>query len=69
EARDGTLEEQEYTLYRDMRSWVAAFRFKIRDNRQGPMDFSVSFGLQLKMMASPELGGDADTWNFSPTIS
>jgi lipopolysaccharide assembly outer membrane protein LptD (OstA) len=69
EARDGTLEEQEYTLYRDMRSWVAAFRFKIRDNREGPMDFSVSFGLQLKMMASPESGGDVDTWNFSQTIS
>lgn len=68
EARDGTLEEQEYTLYRDLRSWVAAFRFKVRDNREGPMDFSVSFGFQLKMMASPVLGGDVDDMDYYQTM-
>lgn len=68
EARDGTLEEQEYTLYRDMRSWVGAFRFKVRDNRQSPTDVSVSFGMQMKVMAPPQVGADVDKWDYYQTI-
>lgn len=68
EARDGTLEEQEYTLYRDMTSWVGALRFKVSENRNGPTDFSVSLGFQLKVMASPNLGGDVDKLNFYQTM-
>ena len=68
EARDGTLEEQEYTLYRDMTSWVGALRFKVSENRNGPTDFSVSLGFQLKVMASPNLGTDVDKLNFYQTM-
>ncbi len=60
EGRDGTLEEQQYTLYRDLNTWVGAFRFKVRDNRNGPTDLSVSFGMQMKLMAQPQLGKDID---------
>ena len=68
EGRDGTLEEQEYTLYRDFRSWVGAFRFKVRENRNGPTDFSVSLGLQMKMLAQPKVGVDVDKWDYERTI-
>ncbi|MBO7106765.1 MAG: hypothetical protein J6W73_00865, partial [Verrucomicrobia bacterium] len=62
------LEEQEYTLYRDMTSWVGALRFKVSENRNGPTDFSVSLGFQLKVMASPNRGADVDKLNFYQTM-
>ncbi|HEV8541654.1 MAG TPA: LPS assembly protein LptD, partial [Verrucomicrobiae bacterium] len=48
EARDGTLEEQYYTLYRDFRSWTGALTFRVRDNRAQGMDYAVAFTFQLK---------------------
>jgi LPS-assembly protein len=35
EARDGTMEEQIYTMYRDFRSWTGALSFRIRESRGG----------------------------------
>jgi hypothetical protein len=32
EATDGRMEEQFYTLYRDLRSWTAALTFRVRDS-------------------------------------
>jgi lipopolysaccharide assembly outer membrane protein LptD (OstA) len=52
EARDGTMEEQYYTLYRDFRSFTGAFTFRVRDQRVGPMDYTIAFTMQLKMKPS-----------------
>jgi hypothetical protein len=48
EAKDGTMEEQYYTVYRDFRSFTGAFTFRVRDQRTGPMDYTVAFTMQLK---------------------
>lgn len=48
EARDGTMEEQYYTLYRDFRSFTGALTFRVRDQRVGPEDYTVAFTIQLK---------------------
>lgn len=48
QARDGTLEEQAYTIYRDFRSWTGALTFRVRDNRVGPKDYTVAFTFSLK---------------------
>jgi len=54
EARTGTLQEQAYTFYRDMRSWTAAVTFRERDNPTGPTDYSIAFTFSLK--ARPRYG-------------
>jgi hypothetical protein len=48
EARDGTLEEQQYTLYRDLRSWTSALTFRVRDRRTASTDFTVAVTFSLK---------------------
>jgi hypothetical protein len=58
EARDGTLEEQYYTLYRDFRSWTGALTFRLRDNREGPTDFTVAFTFNLKAFPRFDLRDD-----------
>ncbi|MDX1952029.1 MAG: LPS assembly protein LptD [Verrucomicrobiota bacterium] len=58
EARDGTLEEQYYTLYRDFRSWTGALTFRVRDNRSGPTDFTVALTFSLKATPSRSVGSD-----------
>ncbi len=59
EARDGTMEYQYYTLYRDFRSWTGALTFRVRDNRFGSDDFTVAIALSLKAMPRFGLGRDA----------
>ena len=61
EARDGTLEEQYYTIYRDLRSWTSSLTFRIRDNRSNPTDFTVALMLSLKAYPRWGLGQDKDT--------
>jgi lipopolysaccharide assembly outer membrane protein LptD (OstA) len=58
EARDGTLEEQQYTIYRDFRSWTGALSFRIRDNRVGPTDYGVAVTFSLKAVPRYKLGDD-----------
>ncbi|HXT40292.1 MAG TPA: LPS assembly protein LptD [Candidatus Angelobacter sp.] len=58
EARDGTLEEQYYTLYRDFRSWTAALTFRVRENRIGPTDYGVAATFSLKAIPRFKLGDD-----------
>lgn len=48
EARDGTLEEQYYTVYRDFRSWTGALTLRLRDHRTGRTDYAIAFALSLK---------------------
>jgi hypothetical protein len=60
EARDGTFEEQQYTIYRDLRSWTAALSFRLRENRVGRRnDFTVALTFSLK--AFPRFGLGSDT--------
>ncbi|MBI3417751.1 MAG: LPS-assembly protein LptD [Verrucomicrobia bacterium] len=61
EARDGTLEEQYYTVYRDLRSWTAALSFRVRDSRTGVNDFTVGFTISLKAFPRFGLGRDRNT--------
>lgn len=59
EARDGRMEEQYYTVYRDFRSWTGAVTFRLRDNRNEAEDFTVAFTLSLKMRPRLAVGADA----------
>jgi hypothetical protein len=60
EISDRTLEEQYYTVYRDFRSWTGALTFRVRDNREDDLDFSVAFTFQLKAFPRFRSGADRD---------
>ncbi len=64
EARDGTLEEQYYTLYRDFRNWTGALTFRVRDDRQHGMDYAVAVMFQLKAFPRFRLNQDANEHSF-----
>jgi LPS-assembly protein len=59
EARTGRMEEQSYSLYRDLRSWTTALTFRVLDNGTGPQDFSVALTFSLKAHPRFALGDDA----------
>lgn len=59
EARTGTLQEQDYSIYRDLRSWTAALTFRVLQNIVGPADYTVAFSFSLK--AFPHYGQGYDT--------
>ena len=59
EARDGHMEEQYYTLYRDLRSWTTSLTFRVRDNRRGSQDFTIGFQISLKAFPRFKMGQDA----------
>ena len=61
EAETGLLEEQRYSIYRDLSSWVASFGGIIRDNN-GVKEYGLLFTVTLK--AFPKFGVDL---NFDPT--
>jgi hypothetical protein len=61
EATSSILEEQRYSVYRDLSSWVASFGGIIRDN-QGVKEYGLLFTVTLK--AFPKFGFDL---NFDPT--
>src|SRR6266487_1287181 len=63
EATTGLLEQQRYSIYRDLSSWVASFGGVIRDNK-GVKEYGVLFTVTLK--AFPKFGFDL---NFDPTSS
>ncbi len=58
EADDGRLEEQAYSIYRDLRSWTAALTFRVLDNLTGPKDYTVAFTFSLKAFPRYGLGAD-----------
>ncbi|MFM8470489.1 MAG: LPS-assembly protein LptD [Limisphaerales bacterium] len=60
EARDGRMEEQYYTLYRDFRSWVGALTFRVRDLRNGSQDYTIGVTFNLKAFPRYKLGQDSD---------
>lgn len=58
EAKDGRMQEQAYTLYRDLRSWTSALVFIVRENTTGPTDFTFAFTFSLKAFPRYPLGSD-----------
>lgn len=64
ESRDGTMEEQMYTIYRDFRSWTGALTFRARGNRKGPDDYSVAFTFSSKSFPTRKVGTDASAPSF-----
>jgi LPS-assembly protein len=59
EARTGIMQEQAYTVYRDLRSWTTALTFRLRENPTGPDDLSVAITFSLKAFPRMGLGRDA----------
>ncbi len=57
-AVDGHLQDQFYTVYRDMRFWTAALTFRVTDNQGAPVDYTVGFSFSIK--AHPKYGVGAD---------
>ena len=57
-AENGRLQEQDYTIYRDLRSWTGALTFRVVDNGNGPTDFTVAFTFSLKVTPKTHVGGD-----------
>ena len=58
-AVNGMMQEQDYSIYRDMRSWTAALTFRVLNNLNGQQDFGVAFTFSLK--AAPRFGVGADS--------
>jgi hypothetical protein len=57
-AQTGILQQQFYTIYRDLRSWTGALTFRLTDNGSGSKDFTVAFSFSLKAHPHQRLGGD-----------
>ncbi|MCF7668701.1 MAG: LPS assembly protein LptD [Verrucomicrobia bacterium] len=60
EARDGNLEEQQYSIYRDLKSWTSALTFRVRNERRRPTDFTVGVSFSLKAFPRYDLGDDKE---------
>jgi hypothetical protein len=57
-AENGRLQEQFYTIYRDLRNWTGALTFRVVDNGSGPKDFTIAFTFSLKAAPKTQVGGD-----------
>jgi LPS-assembly protein len=57
-AADGRLQEQDYSIYRDLRSWTCALTFRVIDNTTGPTDYTVAFTFSLKAAPKVHVGDD-----------
>jgi LPS-assembly protein len=56
----GRLQQQNYSIYRDMRSWTAALTFRVIDNGGGQApDYGVAFSVSLKAAPRYHVGDDA----------
>ncbi len=59
DASRGTLQEQDYTIYRDLRSWTAALTFRALSDVSHGHDYTVAFSFSFKSL--PRFGLGADT--------
>ena len=57
-AADGRLQEQDYSVYRDLRSWTCALTFRVIDNSSGPVDYTAAFTFSLKAAPKVHVGDD-----------
>jgi len=55
---DGRLQEQDYTVYRDLRSWTGGLTFRVINNTTGPVDYTVAFSFSLKLNPQSHVGDD-----------
>ncbi len=60
-ADDGRLQEQDYTIMRDLRSWTTSLTFRVQNNVGSSADFTVAVAFSLKAVPSSHLGEDALT--------
>jgi LPS-assembly protein len=60
EAQYGGVQEQVYSIYRDLRSWTAALLFRITEGPGQPTDFTVALTFSLKAFPRFGLGSDSD---------
>jgi lipopolysaccharide assembly outer membrane protein LptD (OstA) len=60
EAQYGGLQQQVYSIYRDLRSWTAALVFRIAEGPAQPTDFTVAVTFSLKAFPRYGLGSDSD---------
>ena len=60
EAQYGGLQQQVYSIYRDLRSWTAALLFRITEGPGQPTDFTVAVTFSLKAFPRFGLGSDSD---------
>jgi lipopolysaccharide assembly outer membrane protein LptD (OstA) len=58
DVRSGRMQEQLYTVYRDLRSWTVALTAGVLNNSSGPTDFTVAFTFSFKAMPRYGLGQD-----------
>jgi lipopolysaccharide assembly outer membrane protein LptD (OstA) len=59
DASTGTLEEQDYTVYRDLRSWTAALTFRALNNLANGKDYTVAFTFSFKSFPRYQVGADS----------
>jgi LPS-assembly protein len=59
DAQTGTLQEQDYSIYRDLRSWTAALTFREQNNLSAGKNYAVAFTMSLKAMPRFGLGSDS----------
>lgn len=58
DANHGVLQEQDYTIYRDFRSWTAALTFRALNNLGNGKDYTVAFTFSFKSFPRFALGQD-----------
>jgi len=60
EVRENWLQQQTYSVYRDLRSWTAALAFRVREPHNGESrDFALAFTFSLKSAPKTDVGEDA----------
>jgi LPS-assembly protein len=60
EAQNGSMQEQVYSVYRDLRSWTAALTFRVDQGPGQPTDFTFGVTLSLKAFPRYKLNSDND---------
>jgi hypothetical protein len=60
EAQSGTMQQQLYSVYRDLRSWTAAFTFRVTQGAGQPTDLSAVVTFSLKAFPRYGLNRDND---------
>jgi LPS-assembly protein len=66
DASAGVLQEQYYTIYRDLRSWTAGFTFRVENNLTAGKDYT--FGVTFSLKAIPRFGLGQDTVSASTLV-
>jgi lipopolysaccharide assembly outer membrane protein LptD (OstA) len=57
-AGDGLLQDQFYTIYRDLRSWTGALTFRITENANSEKNYTIAFTFSIKAHPRQTVGSD-----------